>query len=141
MYPATRAAKATPGSNLRQWLSTALAGFEFFTTFMTCVTDDELTGFWGRHARSQFILCGNFLIYLFLLAAEPRDVERAYRLLEKFHQSLQRLGTTDDMAARLMLRPATLRINSFFTQATELIKNGHSRVINSPSVSSLWRVQ
>lgn len=77
-------------------------------------------------ARSQLILCGNFLIYLFLWASEPHDVEAAYRLLESFHQSLQRLGNTQNVAARLLLRPAVLRIDSFFIQAAELIKQGHA---------------
>lgn len=151
MYPATRAAKATPGSNLRQWFSTALREFETFTTFMDSITEDELVGFWGRRksftlitcliltipdARSQFILCGNFLIYLFLLATEPRDIEAAYRLLERFHQSLQRLGSTEDMAARVLLRPAMLRIDSFFAQASELIKHGRTVTTSSPAMSS-----
>ncbi|KAF4983832.1 hypothetical protein FZEAL_838 [Fusarium zealandicum] len=135
MHPATRIAKATPGSNLRQWLSTALAEFELFTAFMACITEEELTGFWGRHGRSQFILCGNFLIYLFLLATEPCDVEAAYRLLERFHQSLQRLGSTTDIAAKMLLRPVILRIDSFFTQAAELIKSGRTGIVESPTVN------
>ncbi|KAF4454108.1 hypothetical protein FALBO_15885, partial [Fusarium albosuccineum] len=117
------------GSSLRQWLSTALAEFELFVTFMAYISEEELTRFWGRHARSQLILCGNFLIYLFLLASEPRDIEAAYRLLEKFHQALQRLGTTTDKAAEVLLRPVILRIDSFFLQATELIKHGRTVVI------------
>jgi hypothetical protein len=48
MYPATRASKVTPGSNLQRWLSTALAEFELFTTFMAYITEEELTSFWGR---------------------------------------------------------------------------------------------
>ncbi|KAL6357282.1 hypothetical protein LRP88_07440 [Fusarium phalaenopsidis] len=84
----------------------------------------------SNDARSQLILCGNFLIYLFLLATEPRDVEAAYRLLEKFHLSLQRLGATEDIAAKVLLRPVILRIESFFIQATELIKTG--RTVESP---------
>ncbi|KAH7120265.1 fungal-specific transcription factor domain-containing protein [Dactylonectria estremocensis] len=136
MYPATREAKATPGSNLRQWLTAALAQFKVFTAFMGEITEEELTGFWVRHARSQLILCGNFLIYLFLLASEPHDIEAAYQLLEKFHQSLQRLGATKDDAARALLRPAMLRIDSFFMQATELIKQGRNGVAASPAVSS-----
>ncbi|KAJ3534912.1 hypothetical protein NM208_g7347 [Fusarium decemcellulare] len=147
MWPATRAAKITPGSSLRQWLSTALAEFELFVTFMAYISEEELTRFWGRRmsklpvqgsfspwlidpdARSQLILCGNFLIYLFLLASEPRDIEAAYRLLEKFHQALQRLGSTTDKAAEVLLRPVILRIESFFLQATELIKHGRTVVI------------
>ncbi|KAF5611922.1 uncharacterized protein FSUBG_1949 [Fusarium subglutinans] len=135
MFPATRAAKVTPGSNLQRWLSTALAEFELFTTFMAYITEEELTSFWGRLsavARTQLILCGNFLIYLFLLASDPRDVEFAYRLLEKFHGSLQTLGATDDIAARVFLRPVILRIESFFMQATELIKHGRTVVLEPP---------
>ncbi|KAF5667675.1 hypothetical protein FCIRC_9833 [Fusarium circinatum] len=135
MFPATRAAKVTPGSNLQRWLSTALAEFELFTTFMAYITEEELTSFWGRLsavARTQLILCGNFLIYLFLLASDPRDVEFAYRLLEKFHGSLQTLGATDDIAARVFLRPVILRIDSFFMQATELIKHGRTVVLEPP---------
>ncbi|RBA11182.1 hypothetical protein FPRO05_04355 [Fusarium proliferatum] len=132
MFPATRAAKVTPGSNLQRWLSTALAEFELFTTFMAYITEEELTSFWGRFARTQLILCGNFLIYLFLLASDPRDIEVAYRLLEKFHSSLQRLGGTDDIAARVFLRPVILRIDSFFMQATELIKHGRTVVLEPP---------
>ncbi|KAK2938495.1 hypothetical protein FoTM2_001713 [Fusarium oxysporum f. sp. vasinfectum] len=132
MFPATRAAKVTPGSNLQRWLSTALAEFELFTTFMAYITEEELTSFWGRFARTQLILCGNFLIYLFLLASDPRDIEAAYRLLEKFHQSLQRLGATEDVAAKVFLRPVILRIDSFFMQATELIKHGRTVVLEPP---------
>ncbi|KPM35108.1 hypothetical protein AK830_g11468 [Neonectria ditissima] len=136
MSPATREAKATPGSNLRQWLTIALAQFTVFTTFMSDITEEELSGFWVRHARSQLILCGNFLIYLFLLASEPHDIEVAYRLLENFHQSLQRLGSTEHVAARLLLRPTMLRIDSFFIQATELIKQGRMGVEVSPVITS-----
>ncbi|PTD13373.1 Uracil permease, partial [Fusarium culmorum] len=132
MFPATRAAKVTPGSNLQRWLSTALAEFELFTTFMSYITEEELTSFWGRFARSQLILCGNFLIYLFLLASDPRDIEAAYRLLEKFHLSLQRLGATEDTAAQVFLRPVILRIDSFFMQATELIKHGRTVKLEPP---------
>jgi hypothetical protein len=82
-------------------------------------------------ARSQFILCGNFLIYLFLFTTEPQDVETAYRLLQSFQQSIHRLGSTGNLAAKLMLRPTILRINSFFIQASKLIRNGRSVVTTS----------
>ncbi|ESU07081.1 hypothetical protein FGSG_12002 [Fusarium graminearum PH-1] len=113
MFPATRAAKVTPGSNLQRWLSTALAEFELFTTFMSYITEEELTSFWGR-------------------SSDPRDIEAAYRLLEKFHLSLQRLGATEDTAAQVFLRPVILRIDSFFMQATELIKHGRTVKLEPP---------
>lgn len=150
MYPATRAAKVNPASNVGKWLTTSLTEFAPFVEFVGSITEEQLTGFWGRRtlfypfgesvltaldARSQFILCCNFLIYLFLLATAPGDVETAYRLLESFHESLRRLGRTEQVAARLMLRPAILRIDSFFTQATELIRNGRSEAVHSPALT------
>ncbi|KAL6233632.1 hypothetical protein BDW75DRAFT_241858 [Aspergillus navahoensis] len=127
MYPTARAA---PNSSLRQWLSVALKEFETFTTFMATVTEEDLAGFWIRHSRSQLILCGNLLIYLFLLATEPRDIEVAYQLLESLHHSMQRLDATPDVSARLIIRPTMLRINSF-AQATELIS--HARTVGQVS--------
>jgi hypothetical protein len=150
MYPATREAKTTPGSNLRRWQSAALSEFELFVIFIDSINDEELAGFWGRRelatllfdqllnsadARSQFILCGNFLIYLFLLATEPQDVETAYKLLQSFQQTIQRLQSTGHLAAKLMLRPTILRIDSFFIQASELIRNGRSIVTSSPAMT------
>ncbi|KAL3459355.1 fungal-specific transcription factor domain-containing protein [Aspergillus heterothallicus] len=132
MYPAARASSnASSSPNLVQWLPPALKDFEGFTTFMDKLTEDDLSGFWIRHSRSQLILCGNFLIYLFLLATDPQDVEAAYRLLESLHNSLQRLGGTENLTSRLLLRPTMLRINSFFAQATELIT--HARTVTGQS--------
>jgi hypothetical protein len=48
MYPATREAKITPSSNLRRWQSAALSEFELFILFVDSISDEELTGFWGR---------------------------------------------------------------------------------------------
>ncbi|KAL2825671.1 fungal-specific transcription factor domain-containing protein [Aspergillus pseudoustus] len=136
MYPVIRGSAATANSNFVQWLPKALDEFEAFTFFMETLTNDDLAGFWIRHSRSQLILCGNFLIYLFLLATEPRDIEAAYGLLESLHNSLQRLGDTKHLAARLLLRPTMLRINSFFAQATELITHARSVVRGSPTMLS-----
>jgi hypothetical protein len=78
-------------------------------------------------ARSQFILCGNFLIYLFLLALNPEQVRDTFMLLGKFHDSLQRLSATADKFAIGLLRPVALRIDSFFTQAAQVMRtNGQS---------------
>lgn len=48
MYPPTRAAKTTPGSNLRKWFPAALLEFESFAEFLTCINKHDLIGFWGR---------------------------------------------------------------------------------------------
>ncbi|KAF4595082.1 fungal specific transcription factor domain-containing protein [Ophiocordyceps camponoti-floridani] len=131
MYPPTRAAKTTPGSNLRKWFPAALAEFESFAEFLTCINKHDLFGFWGRHARSHLILCGNFLIYLFLLAWERRDIERAYRLLESFHQTMHELHDYDNVQAKSLLRAATLRIDSFFTQAAQIMRQGGEGTVSS----------
>jgi hypothetical protein len=74
-------------------------------------------------------------MYLFLLATEPLDIETAYRLLESFQQAIQQFERTGDPAARLMLRPTILRIDSFFIQASELIRNERSVVAFSPALA------
>jgi hypothetical protein len=50
--------------------------------------DMQLTVALTFRRSAQLILYGNFLIYLFLLAYTPYDIESAYQLLETFHQSL-----------------------------------------------------
>lgn len=76
-------------------------------------------------ARSQLTLCGNFLIYLFLLASTPTQVRSAFELLESFHESLQRLREwADDDASLALVRPVALRIDSFFTQAARIMRTG-----------------
>lgn len=78
-------------------------------------------------ARSQFILCGNFLIYLFLLAPTPDQVQDTFAQLGKFHDSLQRLSAVADKFTIGVLRPVALRIDSFFTQAAQIMRtNGQS---------------
>jgi hypothetical protein len=76
-------------------------------------------------ARSQLTLCGNFLIYLFLLAPSPEQVHSAFELLGSFHESLQRLREwADDDASLALLRPVALRIDSFFLHAARIMRNG-----------------
>lgn len=129
MHPATRAARSDPGSNLRRWFPIALTELQVFTDFVEKISVKDLHGFWTRHARTQLIMCGNFYIYLFLLAWKPSDVEVAYRHLERFHlalqhfdQSLQSEPNAED--AILLIRPVKLRIQSFFAHAADLIKRG-----------------
>ncbi|PTB38740.1 hypothetical protein M441DRAFT_71094 [Trichoderma asperellum CBS 433.97] len=122
MYPATRAAKANPESNLRKWFVPALSEFQNFVCFFDSITEEDLRGFWCRHARSQLILCGNFLIYLFLLASDQGHIEAAYQLLQEFHHALKRLGETTHKPGRLLLRPARLRLDSFFRQAATILR-------------------
>ncbi|KID85814.1 Transcription factor, fungi [Metarhizium guizhouense ARSEF 977] len=122
MAPATTAAKANPHSPLRRWFKKALQSAESFVRFISKIGAEELDRFWGCYARSQLNICGNFLIYLFLLASEPEDVAAAYQLLEKFHVSLQKLNNMADMTSRLLIRPVALRIDSFFIHAPQIVR-------------------
>ncbi|OHE93549.1 hypothetical protein CORC01_11146 [Colletotrichum orchidophilum] len=122
MNPATKIAKAIPSSNLRLWFGTALSQFAGFTKFMRSIRPKDLQGFWGRHARSQLVLCGNFIIYLFVLATEPEDVTSAFALLEGFHDALQQLNREADSTSQLLILPVTLRIDSFFMQAADRLR-------------------
>ncbi|KAM3468007.1 hypothetical protein MY5147_008363 [Beauveria neobassiana] len=95
-----------------------------FATFMDEVTEGDLQGFWGRLGRSQLILCGNFMIHLFIVASGPDDIRVAHHVLLSFHQSLQRLAATQYYVGKLLLRPVALRMDSFFSQAGEIIRRG-----------------
>jgi hypothetical protein len=124
MSPATMTAKLDPTSNLRRHFDTAVDDFSAFAAFMKQITKDDLHAFWGRHARSQLMLCGNFLIYLFLLSSHSAQVKGAFHLLELFHESLQRLSGMADATSVGLLRPVALRIDSFFSQAAQIMRRG-----------------
>lgn len=64
------------------------------------------------------------MIHLFIVAAGPDDIKIAHRVLSSFHQSLQRLATTQYYVGKLLLRPVALRVDSFFSQASEIIRRG-----------------
>lgn len=81
-------------------------------------------------ARSQLILCGNFLIYLFLLASDQAHIEAAYQLLQDFHHALKRLGKTTHKPGRLLLRPVRLRLDSFFRQAATILRGNDAPIIS-----------
>lgn len=122
--PATKEASRDPNSNLGTWFPHALHAMDQFVRFMQAVTEADLEGFWGASARSQLMLCGNFLVSLFIVATREQDIQRAHELLVSFHVALQRLTSTEYYFARVMLRPVALRIDSFFQQAGEIIRRG-----------------
>ncbi|KAL3477643.1 fungal-specific transcription factor domain-containing protein [Aspergillus californicus] len=125
MSPARMPAKSDPNSSLCRFFDPAVDEFRNFTLFMNKITRACLHAFWGGHARSQLTLCGNFLIYLFLLAPSPGQVHSAFELLGSFHESLQRLREwADDDASLALLRPVALRIDSFFLHAARIMRNG-----------------
>ncbi|OAA35740.1 nitrogen regulatory protein OTam [Beauveria brongniartii RCEF 3172] len=124
LSPATKAARADPNSSLRRNFQEAVYEMQQFATFMDEVTEGDLQGFWGRLGRSQLILCGNFMIHLFIVASGPDDIRVAHHVLLSFHQSLQRLAATQYYVGKLLLRPVALRVDSFFSQAGEIIRRG-----------------
>ncbi|KAL4978847.1 fungal-specific transcription factor domain-containing protein [Aspergillus desertorum] len=139
MSPARMSAKSDPTSSLCRYFDLAVSEFRKFTLFMDSITPACLHAFWGGRrspsansngadcpvARCQLTLCGNFLIYLFLLAPSPHQVHTAFALLSSFHESLQRLrGWADDDASLALLRPVALRIDSFFLHAARIMRSG-----------------
>ncbi|QYT00068.1 Zn(2)-C6 fungal-type domain-containing protein [Trichoderma simmonsii] len=124
MHPSTREAKLKASSNLRKWFPEALLAFDGFVQFISHLDKNNMVGFWGRYARSQFVLCGNFLVFLFLVASERGDIEHAYGLLETFHQAMNSLWDVSNEEVTALLRAAKDRIDSFFSQAAQVIRRG-----------------
>ncbi|KAH9227663.1 hypothetical protein K456DRAFT_1775036 [Colletotrichum gloeosporioides 23] len=133
MSPATNEAKSDPSSNLCRWFGTAVAEFQGFAKFMEEVTAEDMQGFWGRHARSQLILCGNFIIFLFLQQPKSLDLQSAWSLVQTLRLSLYRLESQADDVAKLLIRPVLLRIESLFSQGPELIRQYHSARVAASS--------
>ena len=75
-------------------------------------------------SRSNLLLAGNFLIYLFLLATTQDEVAAAYNLLEQYHDSLRYLQGVADTTSMALIRPSLLRAESFFHEAAEILRNG-----------------
>ncbi|KKP04944.1 hypothetical protein THAR02_02965 [Trichoderma harzianum] len=124
MHPSTREAKLKASSNLRKWFPEALLAFDGFVRFISHLDKNNMVGFWGRYARSQFVLCGNFLVFLFLVASKRGDIEHAYSLLETFHQAMNGLWDVSNEEVTALLRAAKDRIDSFFSQAAQVIRKG-----------------
>ncbi|KIW90259.1 uncharacterized protein Z519_08903 [Cladophialophora bantiana CBS 173.52] len=158
MTPASMAAKSNPLSSLRRFFGAAIEQLGAFLAFMNEITLEGLRAFWGRRkssfipcdnlekckltevdGRSQLILIGNFLIHLFLLSSSPEQVSGTFRLLEHFHESLQRIGELVDEESVGLIRPVALRIDSFFTQAAQIMRRSsttgsysEARMVDTP---------
>jgi hypothetical protein len=59
-----------------------------------------------------------------MLATERRDIERAYGLLETFHQNMNEFWDVSDEQVTALLRAAKDRIDSFLAQAAEIMRRG-----------------
>ncbi|EXJ65648.1 uncharacterized protein A1O5_11175 [Cladophialophora psammophila CBS 110553] len=158
MTPASMAAKSNPLSSLRRFFGAAIEQLGAFLAFMNEITLEGLRAFWGRRkssfvpcdtlekhkltevdGRSQLTLIGNFLIHLFLLSSSPEQVSGTFRLLEHFHESLQRIGELVDEESVGLIRPVALRIDSFFTQAAQIMRRSsttgsysEARMVDTP---------
>ncbi|UNI18845.1 hypothetical protein JDV02_005089 [Purpureocillium takamizusanense] len=125
MWPVSMAAKRDPSSALRRYFDKAVADFHEFAGLIESINSQCLHGFWGAHARSHLVLSGNFLIYLFLTAPTPDEVQSTFRLLESVHTSLKRLrGIASNEDAVALLRPVVLRMDTLFTQASRIMSSG-----------------
>jgi hypothetical protein len=138
MTPASRDAKNNPQSSLRRFFNQAVEQVDRFLSFMDEVSLEHLQAFWGRRkfvvptatnielmvidARSQLILIGNFLVYLFLLSSSLEEVRATYKQLEHFHESLQKKCELVDEGSLHLIRPVALRIDSFFTQTAQIMR-------------------
>lgn len=83
-------------------------------------------------ARSQMILCGNFLVYLFLMAAEREHIEAAHRMLESFRVKVNKIADTDHTPTKALIRATAIRTNSFFAQAAAVMRHGPEAAIIEP---------
>lgn len=139
LMPASISAKGNPQSSLRRYFGAAIEQVGAFLAYMDEIELNTLRAFWGRRrcsersvlarltksdGRSQLILISNFLVYLFLLSSGPEQVRATFRLLELFHASLQRIGNLVNEESLSLVRPAFLRIDSFFTQAAQTMRKG-----------------
>lgn len=98
-----------------------------------CPSHQSLDWLLTADARSQLILCGNFIIFLFLQQPRSLDLQSAWSLVQTLRSSLHRLESQADDVAKLLIRPVLLRIESLFSQGPELIRQYHSARVATSS--------
>lgn len=86
-------------------------------------------------ARSQFLLIGNFFVYLFLSSSDAEQVQRTFALLEQFHESMQRISDLVHEESVHLIRPLALRIDSFFTQAAQIMRGTPTTPSSDPGLA------
>ncbi|KAM5368946.1 hypothetical protein ACJZ2D_009255 [Fusarium nematophilum] len=122
MWPSHMAAKTDPTSALRRYYDKALREFSPFVDFLDRIDSRSLNSFWGDYARSQLVLCGNFLVFLFLMAPTSDKVQETFRLLEGVYSGLKRCrDMAENEEAVALLRPVLLRVETLFTQAARIM--------------------
>ncbi|KUJ15951.1 uncharacterized protein LY89DRAFT_735093 [Mollisia scopiformis] len=122
MAPATSESKTNPTSRLRHHYSGALAEGEALMTFMEKLSTMDLHTFWPRHSRTNLIVAGNHLIYLFFCASTQEQGTKSYGMLEKYRDILRNMAKAADWSTIGLIRPSLLRTESFFHGAAEGIR-------------------
>lgn len=122
MAPATSESKSNPSSRLCYHYNSALAEGEAFMNLMTKIGSMDLHNFWPRHSRTNLIIAGDFLIYLFFCASTEEQVAKAYDFLQKYQDLLRAMAKASNWSTIGLIRPTLLRTESFFHGAAEGIR-------------------
>ncbi|KAG0651918.1 putative transcriptional regulatory [Hyphodiscus hymeniophilus] len=122
MSPATSAAKSDPTSNLRLHFNLAMLAGEQLIDFVAHMRSIDIYAFWPRQSRSNFIIAGNFFIYLFFNASTEEQVAKAHEMLQRYRDLLRSLAKSADWSTIGLIRPSLLRTESFFYGAAEGIR-------------------
>lgn len=72
--------------------------------------------------RTNLIIGGNHLIYLFFCASTESQVAKAYELLQTYQEILTLAAKNSDWSTIGLIRPSLLRTESFFHGAAEGIR-------------------
>ncbi|CAG8959687.1 hypothetical protein HYFRA_00001592 [Hymenoscyphus fraxineus] len=123
MAPATPEAKSDPGSALCKYYAEALQEGEAFLQSMSHALTVDLESFWPRYSRSNLIVGGNHLVYLFFCASTETQVAKAYEMLQKYQDILNKASKITDWSTIGLIRPSLLRTDSFFRGAAEGIRH------------------
>jgi hypothetical protein len=138
MAPATPDSKTNPASRLCHYYTEALSEGEALIKYMNRLSTMDLHIFWPRRktplnsilftsnyatdARTNLIIAGNHLIYLFFCASTEAQVAKSYSMLEKYRDILRSMAKTADWSTIGLIRPSLLRTESFFHGAAEGIR-------------------
>ncbi|KAH8648199.1 fungal-specific transcription factor domain-containing protein [Tricladium varicosporioides] len=122
LAPATHESKSDPDSNLCRHYALAMKEGENFVELVSKMCTTDLHVFWPRHSRTNLIIGGNHLIYLFFCSATEVGVAKSYELLQKYQDLLSSAVKKADWSTVGLIRPSLLRTDSFFHNAAEGIR-------------------
>ncbi|KAH6666699.1 fungal-specific transcription factor domain-containing protein [Halenospora varia] len=122
LAPATHESKSDPDSNLCRHYALAMKEGENFVELVSKMCATDLHAFWPRHSRTNLIIGGNHLIYLFFCSATEVGVAKSYELLQRYQELLSSAAKKADWSTVGLVRPSLLRTDSFFHNAAEGIR-------------------